>query len=139
MFPDLCISDRIAKLIVEGEIDATSAPEILEKMSEADMDLVDRVEMDFSGVSYVSSAALRAFVIMKRKLGDKELHIDNVSPDIDNLLRETGFDCFPDYSVSDPEQDICHMSFKDFLGHKVTDGPGKALSPAPISPIPGRI
>lgn len=49
-------SDRAAKINEEGAID---------------YDEIDKVEIDFSHVRYITSASLREFVILKQKLRDK--------------------------------------------------------------------
>lgn len=50
MIVNLSISDRIAKVEVEGRIDVNSAPMFHEKMASIDVDQIDKVEIDLSGV-----------------------------------------------------------------------------------------
>ena len=121
------ISDRVAKVEVEGRLDVNSAPQFHEKMAAIDLDLIDKVEMDLSGVGYVSSVGLREFIILKKKLGEKTLRLEKVNPLVDEIFRTTGFDTILDYSVFDPKTDYSHMSFKGFLAHKAKNGPDKEI------------
>lgn len=121
------ISDRVAKVEVEGRLDVNSAPLFHENMAAIDLDLIDKVEMDLSGVGYVSSVGLREFIILKKKLGEKTLRLEKVNPLVDEIFRTTGFDTILDYSVFDPKTDYSHMSFKGFLAHKAKNGPDKEI------------
>ena len=67
MIVNVSISDRIAKVAVEGRIDVNSAPLFHEKMASIDVDLIDKVEIDLSGVGYVSSVGLRELIILKKR------------------------------------------------------------------------
>jgi len=127
MIVNLSISDRIAKVEVEGRIDVNSAPLFHEKMASIDVDQIDKVEIDLSGVGYVSSVGLRELIILKKKLGKKPLFIEKVNPLIDEIFRTTGFDSILDYTVFDPKTDYSHMSFKSFLEHKAKNGPDKEI------------
>ena len=127
MIVNLSISDRIAKVEVEGRIDVNSAPLFHEKMASIDVDQIDKVEIDFSGVGYVSSVGLRELIILKKKLGKIPLFIEKVNPLVDEIFRTTGFDSILDYTVFDPKTDYSHMSFKSFLEHKAKNGPDKEI------------
>ena len=124
---NVSISNRIAKVEVEGRLDVNSAPLFHKEMASIDLSLIDSVEMDFSGVGYVSSVGLREFIILKKKLGEKKLRLEKVNPLIDEIFRTTGFDTILDYSVFDPKTDYSNMSFKGFLEHKAKNGPDKEI------------
>ena len=99
------IAGRVAKVRVEGAIDVTAAPLFHSKMASIDIDGIDRIEMDFSQVGYISSSALRELLILKKRLGEKQLFIDRVRPAVDEIIRITGFNLILDYSVLDTTAD----------------------------------
>ena len=99
---NVSISNRIAKVEVEGRLDVNSAPLFHKEMASIDLNLIDAVEMDFFGVGYVSSVGLREFIILKKRLGEKKLRLEKVSPLVDEIFRATCFDTILDYSVGMP-------------------------------------
>ena len=99
---NVSISNRIAKVEVEGRLDVNSAPLFHKEMASIDLSLIDSVEMDFSGVGYVSSVGLREFIFLKKKLGEKKLRLENVNPLVDEIFRTTCFDTILDYSAGMP-------------------------------------
>ena len=86
------IDGKVLNLSISGHIDATTAPE-LEKIVGADIAKVEKVNLDFSKVEYISSAGLRVLLSIHKTMSGKggELLLLNVTSDVKNVLEMTGF------------------------------------------------
>ena len=124
---NVIFSDGVGKVQVEGTIDAVSTPVFHNELVTINFDGIDRIDMDFAHVSYISSMALRELLMLKKRLGNKPLRIENVQPVVDEIFRVTGFDSFLEYTVLETTMDYNHMSFKEFLAHKVAHAPVKTI------------
>lgn len=72
---------------LSGRLDAASAPE-LDKALTGELGGVDALTLDLKDVSYVSSAGLRLFIAMQRKV--KDFSLVNVTRDVMDVLDMTG-------------------------------------------------
>lgn len=81
------------ELRMSGKLDTLSAPDFEEK-TRVLPDGVTEVVLDLSEVSYVSSAGLRAMLILLKKLNEKDgaLYVRNVSQAVQDIFEVTGFD-----------------------------------------------
>lgn len=121
------ISDKTAFVAVKGRIDTTTVGILREELKTIDYDSVDRLEMDFSDVLYISSAGLRELLSLKKRLDGKAYHIGGVNREVEEIFQITGFSSFLEYSVTDSEKDYRHLSFKEFLALKVQHEPEKIV------------
>jgi anti-anti-sigma factor len=81
------------KLIVspKGNIDYVTAPELDDKMSKASND-VRSIELDMSGVPYISSAGLRVILNADELMQDRDgIKLTGVNNDVRAILEMTGF------------------------------------------------
>lgn len=83
--------DGVMTINVEGSVDTTTAPELescLEKLySEA-----RKIILDFSSVSYISSAGLRVLLRADSAMGGEgKFALKNVNSDVKEVLSLTGF------------------------------------------------
>jgi anti-sigma B factor antagonist len=83
---------EVAVVALSGGLDSESAVEIREKVN---AQLVDNehVVVDFSGVTCVSSASIRAIMLIYRQaqVNDRTVALVGLSPEVRNVLTATGF------------------------------------------------
>jgi anti-sigma B factor antagonist len=87
--------DEGIDLTLVGRLDIVTAPHLQTVLSEA-LQSSEKVELDFTGVEYVSSAGLRV-LLQGQKLAqgsDKNMTLKNVSPEIMEVFDVTGFTGF---------------------------------------------
>lgn len=79
-------------LQVSGEIDGTNVDEFEKKLGET-ADRTDRLVLDLGDLEYVSSAGLRVFLTMQKKLRQRgdDMILKNVSSDVMDIFSVTGF------------------------------------------------
>ncbi len=75
---------------VSGRIDTISAPVLLECF-ETNRKGVSSLQIDFSGVEYISSAGLRTLMIMRKALGERSIEISGLAPAVREIFETTGF------------------------------------------------
>jgi anti-anti-sigma factor len=86
------IKQGTATLILEGEADSASAPRIEELIREVSASPLDRLVLDLTGLTYLSSAGLRCLVRAHQQLGrGVEIVLVNASPEVAETIRLTGF------------------------------------------------
>ena len=77
---------------ITGWLDTQTAPQLGEALSQLD-DNVTSLVFDFSKLEYISSAGLRQVVAAYKKMAGKDgFKIINVSDDVFDVFRLTGFD-----------------------------------------------
>jgi anti-sigma B factor antagonist len=90
---------RDGKLIlcVAGRIDTRTAPKLQEEI-DAEMDSLEEekisLELDLSGVDYLSSAGLRTVLYTHKRIGDidgAKFTISNVNSEVMDIFEMTGF------------------------------------------------
>lgn len=85
------LTESTLKLGVEGRLDTTTAPE-LEAELKASLDGVTRLELDFAGLEYVSSAGLRVILSAQKTMNKQgSMVIRNVSETVMEVFEITGF------------------------------------------------
>ena len=106
------------EIYISGEIDTNSAPELRQKISLIDPD-TEKVIMDFKDLQYLSSAGLRELLICRQRFDGDRMQIINVSPEVYEIFKMTGFHTMIPIEVSyDEISTYVHLSFKDFLKKK---------------------
>ena len=77
---------------ITGWLDSQTAPQLGEALSQLD-DNVTSLVFDFSKLEYISSAGLRQVVVAYKKMAGKDgFKIINVSNEVFDVFRLTGFD-----------------------------------------------
>ena len=84
--------NETGEFIIEGKLDANTSPE-LEKLILANAERFGKIILNFSGLTYISSAGLRVVKIlhMTMKKSGGELAVTNVSPTVMEVFEMTGF------------------------------------------------
>jgi anti-anti-sigma factor len=79
-------------LQLTGRLDIVTAPKLQEVLTEA-ITSAEKVELDFAGVDYVSSAGLRVLLLGKKnaKTSGKSMTLKNVSHEVMDVFEITGF------------------------------------------------
>jgi len=82
----------VAVVALSGALDSESAAEIRDKVA-GQLPDHEHVVVDFSGVSCVSSASLRAMLLIYRQAQalDRTVAVVGMSPEVRNVLDATGF------------------------------------------------
>ncbi len=83
--------DGITIVSIDGEIDGRTAPQL--EGGFASWPGRDRVVLDLSGVSYLSSAGLRALLLIHRRVAGENgrLVLVGVAPTVADTMKVTGF------------------------------------------------
>lgn len=85
------INGSTLSLSVEGRLDTTTAPQ-LEAELNASLTGVTRLELDFAGLEYVSSAGLRVILSAQKTMNKQgSMVIRNVSETVMEVFEITGF------------------------------------------------
>ncbi len=79
-----------AVLKVEGWLDTQAAPELLAALDQLESN-IDSLELDFSGLEYISSSGVRAVVAAYKKVNGA-LVVKHTSSEIMSIFRATGID-----------------------------------------------
>ncbi len=76
---------------LEGRLDTTTAPD-LERELKGDMDGIDALTLDFSGLDYISSAGLRVLLSAHKTMSGKGgMKVTNASELVREVFDVTGF------------------------------------------------
>ena len=80
-------------VIIEGEIDTGTAPELMEYLKK-EMPGTNDLILDFAGVDYISSAGLRVLLFAQKGMSDHgKLTVTNVNDEVMEVFELT---CFTD-------------------------------------------
>jgi len=83
--------DNVLYAAVSGEVDVITAPELKDQLIPA-LEGVEKLELDFAELVYISSAGLRVLLtVMQIMFEQGEMTVRNVSDDIRSVLDMTGF------------------------------------------------
>lgn len=116
-------TDEGVVVFVSGEIDTNSSPMLREKIA-AIPDDIEKLVLDFKDLSYLSSAGLRELLICRQRFGGDRMLITNVSPEVYEIFKMTGFHTMIPLEVTyDEVATYVNLSFKDFLKVKVEKTP----------------
>ena len=79
--------------VIEGRLDTTTAPQLQDALIPA-LDEAKQVELDFTQLSYISSAGLRTLLIGQKAARSKgaSMTLRGVSEEVRQILEMTGFD-----------------------------------------------
>jgi anti-anti-sigma factor len=81
-----------ALIILTGELDALTAPAFREELDSAAGGDVDRLVLDMSKLSYLSSAGLRGLVYARQKMSDDvKIVLVGVNDEVEQTIRLVGF------------------------------------------------
>lgn len=83
------VNGNVAVIRPEGWLDTKTAPELEEIINALAPEVTDIV-FDFEKLEYISSAGLRLVVAVYKKMNSMKLK--NVSPEIMDIFKLTGFD-----------------------------------------------
>ena len=85
-------NERTALLSLAGRLDTNTSPRLRETFLEI-FDNSDIIEIDFSGVDYVSSAGLRVLLMGQKNSNSrgKTMELKNVSQKVIEIFKITGF------------------------------------------------
>jgi anti-anti-sigma factor len=81
-----------ALITLEGELDALTAPTFQQEMERAANGGLERLVLDMAGLTYLSSAGLRALVFARQKMEDDVMIVlVSVSDEVEQTIRMVGF------------------------------------------------
>ncbi|MBP3857548.1 MAG: STAS domain-containing protein [Ruminiclostridium sp.] len=85
------MNNRVLSVILEGRLDTDAAP-LLEEFLTENLPGAESVELDFSGVDYISSAGLRVMVWLSRHTGISKgfIRIRNMKSSVKGIFELTG-------------------------------------------------
>lgn len=94
--------DGITIATLFGELDGRTAPDVQEKLLLLPQ-RQQKILLDMSGVSYISSAGLRALLMLYRQMSNGQgVALAGLSENIRDIMSVTGFlDFFDDYATVD--------------------------------------
>lgn len=78
---------------INGRLDTITAPQLEEEIKAETSENIKRLELDCSGLNYISSAGLRAVLSAKKAMDRNrgEFCLSHVSPEVNEVLEITGF------------------------------------------------
>ncbi|MCP9826479.1 STAS domain-containing protein [Synechococcus sp. EJ6-Ellesmere] len=88
---DVVQGDVHATLVLVGDVDTKTAPELLRKLTELELHLLAQLRLNLVEVDFVSSAGLRAIVFAKQKMPHtSRLFLVGASEQIVETVAKTG-------------------------------------------------
>ena len=85
-------SNKVAKITVSGELDASVAQEFRDKVDEAAQQGAKRLVLLMNGLEYMASAGLRSLIFAKQKMGQGvDIYVIGAQAPIVDTLTMTGF------------------------------------------------
>lgn len=92
------------KIVVKiiGTIDNNTTPRFIEEMGKLNIEGNDTV-LDFNNTNYITSAGLRALLMLVKRVKDHKFEIINVNSSIEEVFKMTGFDKMLNYSLKNNE------------------------------------
>lgn len=89
----LDIRDGDLHIALKGQLDTLTAPVLVEKFQEIEKEKSFRdVQVDMKKLHYISSAGLRALLIMKKSAKERNVILSFARPEVMDVLKLTGFD-----------------------------------------------
>ena len=80
------------RVLVEGRIDTTTAPDFGTEISD-ELDDIRELILDFREVEYVSSLGLRVILELQKTMNEKgKMKVVNVNKTVMDIFKMTGFD-----------------------------------------------
>ena len=104
------VTKGIARITLDGELDASSAPDFKAAIEKVAADKPRRLVLMLSGLEYMASAGLRVLIFAKQKLGAAtDIFVVGAQPSIVDTLEMTGFQhsvvMLPEYDAAQIEAD----------------------------------
>lgn len=88
---DKKLEGNVLNVAITGRLDTTTAPALEEDLKPA-LDGVSELNLDFSGLEYISSAGLRVLLSVQKIMNKQgSMKISNVIPEIMEVFDITGF------------------------------------------------
>ena len=117
------VHNDLHTLFLSGRIDTLTSSDLRQALAnlESGGDGTEPIVLDFSEVSYISSSGLRELLVAAKKLGENRLLLDNVQPEVEEVLKVTGFSDIFKYRAKDAAREIQNMSFKEILEYKARE------------------
>jgi anti-anti-sigma factor len=102
------VANGIARITLDGELDASSAPDFKAAIEKVAADKPRRLVLMLSGLEYMASAGLRVLIFAKQKLGAAtDIFVVGAQPAIVDTLEMTGFQhsvvMLPEYDAAQIE------------------------------------
>lgn len=83
--------NEIVTLILQGEVDTKTAPELLEVLTNLRLKEISHLKIELTEVNFMSSAGLRALVFAKQKMiHDSVVSVLNANEEIKDVITKTG-------------------------------------------------
>ncbi len=117
-------------LTLKGRLDTQTAENFRNEVQKIDFDNISHCTLDLSELEYVSSAGLREFItIRKRVKSNDRAIVINPNTIVESVLKTTGiYDFFTiKYTACECGDDFIHLSYKDLLSKKVIDTPNSVF------------
>lgn len=87
------VSEATSKIVLSGELDASTAPTFKAEVEKAASAPMKRLVLDLSDLEYMASAGLRVLIYAKQKIGmDTDLYVVSPQEPVLHTLTVTGFD-----------------------------------------------
>lgn len=102
------VAQGIARVVVSGELDASTAPDFKAAIEKVAADRPSRLVLLLSELQYMASAGLRVLIFAKQKLGaGTTIYVVGAQPSIVETLEMTGFQhsvvMLPEYDAAQIE------------------------------------
>lgn len=86
-------NNNVAKITMQGELDASTAPQLKEKLEEAAAQEPKRLVLMMEGLEYMASAGLRMLIFAKQKMGTGvDIYMVGTQEMVLDTIKKTGFD-----------------------------------------------
>jgi len=83
--------NEIVTLILQGEVDTKTAPELLEVLTNLRLKEISHLKIELTEDNFMSSAGLRALVFAKQKMiHDSVVSVLNANEEIKDVIIKTG-------------------------------------------------
>jgi len=87
------VINSVAKITVNGELDASTAPQLKAKLEEAAAQEPKRLVLMMEGLEYMASAGLRMLIFAKQKMGNGvDIYMVGTQEMVLDTITKTGFD-----------------------------------------------
>lgn len=87
------VINNVAKITVNGELDASTAPQLKAKLEEAAAEEPKRLVLMMEGLEYMASAGLRMLIFAKQKMGNSvDIYMVGTQEMVLDTITKTGFD-----------------------------------------------
>jgi|GEM_PF-1308179 len=91
MTVDLNYGEERTVMNITGRIDTITAPRLIDEYKKLkDKIILKKLKIDMGNVIYVSSAGIRALLIIFKELGGENFELVNLTPEVSEIFRTTG-------------------------------------------------